>query len=480
MTITSILRYCSFRSISYNSGALGVRRLKRIGTKLWTWFNLVAILIGLLLPQSTDAEALRDPTPKELHNAFELPSTLSQKFDSQRWKNSQAERWTMLFDLPQSSLYGKSKDEGRALLGQPDTPSRFSWRSHSTDLYSLGDCGSESVFLEVSYNSGPEGSYKSRHGGLFCFRLMYVPNGRSSNSNFGWVTNNVSGEEAAARLNENYCLVGMPVVHLCQIMGHPQRLKGTEFRVCGVFQLEYTADKKKVKRFRIFYREPSTSKMVPSNWQDQDLRPDPRCFTDAISALNANITGLDLDFLKPAGMFSSELWKNAAYERSRPQMLFDLCTSYRMIGMNRSDVHNLLGEPDLNPTICEFHPSARAGAPEPPSIDQNSEWYVLTTPMYCGNPPTTFFQLLYENDRVKMYRIDARGGSDGGTSHQRFGNIKVAQKVTATSPAPEGEVDKFEPKLFLPRALDERHRTTGRAERTLPTLPAGAPKPDPD
>lgn len=400
---------------------------------------MLAIATALLQSQSTCAEVVRSPTPKELHNALEMPSALSKKFDPHRWKIYKAERWTMLFDLTKAGLFGKSKIEGRTLLGEPDVLPKQLWRSQSSDLYALGDCDNESVFLEVSYQGGSKG--------LFCLRLRYVPNGRLSSSTFGWVTQNVSGDEAASRINENYCLVGMPVDNICQVMGHPRHLKGTEYRVCHVVQFKYTADKRKVEKFRIFYRVPGNTKLVPSRWQDQDLRTDPRCFTDAISVMNANVTGIDAELLRPGGMFSSEIWKSE--KTSRAPMLFDLCVTNRLIGMERSKVHKLLGQPDLDPSNCQSCPSARPGAPDTDSIIHNSEWYLLRTPKHCGVPPSTYFQVLYENNCVKRYRLDSRGGYSGRMIN-RFGAIKPSPKDTKHSVAPEEEIDKFEPKLYLP------------------------------
>lgn len=439
--------------------------------------TLVFMLVGSAF-SAANAKTYREPTPNELHNALDMPSAASQKFDARRWKSQPASRWTMLFDLVRFGMFGKSQEEGRALLGEPDAKLTAPWGGKGTDLYDLGNCGAEQVFLEVSYGATGKD--------LSCFRLMYVPNGKISTSDFGWITKNINGEQAADIINENRCLVGMPVIHICQVMGHPRRVSATNNRACGMFEFEYTADAERVKRFRVFYRKPGSEELIPSRWQYKDYRSDSRSFTDAIAIVNSNVSGIDSNFLQPGAAFSQKIWQTAKWHR--PQMLFDLWTTYSVIGMKKDAVHDLLGAPDITKlNISGYHP-CREGPPESPQIDQNSEWYLIHWPVFCGNPPSTYLQIVYDNDRVSKFRLDHRGGSAEPMGY-RFGHISIANRPAISKPAPEEVISEYTPKLIVPRTddepgptiLEERYMKTGRSERTLAlpgTLPPDAPIPD--
>ncbi len=418
-------------------------------------------------------ESIAGPTTKQLNTAFVIPPKGSRAFNSELWKSDTAARWSMLFQLGRMRLFNKSVPEVRALLGEPDgQPRRREWMKDTTDLYDLGTCEQQQVLLNAEYHQGA----------LRSLTVLFCTDGRASASDFGWITRNGSGNQAATRINESFFLVGMPVNQLRNTLGRiSQHLVGSRDHLMGQLQLHYSYDNSTVTRFRLYYRPSPGKRLVPSRWQTANLRADITTY-QRLSGVSDQWcgTGIDRRLLIPDRKFTPEDWaKNCSM--SRDQMLFDLCHSYPLVGMRREAVHKLLGLPTY-PTKDGAVVFAYDGAHDKltPS-EKKCEWYCVKSPMICGTPPSTYLQIHYEGNRVTRYRLEPRNG--GMTRPPlRVGSTisEVQPQVTSSTPVEQevygvtDELPSAPDNSVLLSIIDERFMRTGRSARTL-ALPGTVP-----
>lgn len=384
----------------------------------------------------------------------------------------------MLFNLGQMNLLGKSRKEVRTILGASDAqPKQLSRTEDMSDLYDLGDCEGNPVLLQAEYYQGA----------LRSLRLLIKTNDRATASDFGWITRNESGDQAAEKFNETFFLVGTSVQQLTNILGrYPQRLIGSRDHLIGQLQVRYSRDNTKVTKFRLYYRPAQGKKLVPSRWQRKNLNVDAIAYTNLGQMFNRwNGTGIDKEFLIPDCSFTTKNWQ--ASKLSRYRSLFDLCHTFRLIGMSRADIHQLLGLPSYPTKDGKVAPMPYESSDSDLNpAEKKCEWYCVWSPIICGNPASKFLQLQYENDRVTRYRLEERGG--GGTSGNPY---IVACSITANEPRESrysyvesevlGVADELPPMpddSSILSILDERYMRKGRSERTLAlpgTLPKDAP-----
>jgi hypothetical protein len=100
----------------------------------------------------------------------------------------------------------------------------------------------------------------------------------------------------------------------------------------------------------------------------------------------------------PGAKFDPTSWSRGEQNSSRKFMVAGLVHSYPLIGMDKSAVHELLGEPQTD----------RASTYK---AIANSEVYNLNSPK-CGNAAGYYFDLVYADGRVKQYCVREVGGGE--------------------------------------------------------------------
>ena len=105
------------------------------------------------------------------------------------------------------------------------------------------------------------------------------------------------------------------------------------------------------------------------------------CFILSLSVTQSWATN-EVDFLdQPHHKFDSALWKQAGV---RVTMVNDLVHRYKIIGMSRVQIRELLGNP------CPIESSDKLGS------SSTSDSYGLTNPK-CGNAPVTYLNINYDD-----------------------------------------------------------------------------------
>lgn len=258
----------------------------------------------------------RSPTPeletplKHLNDVLFIPSEDSQPVNSAVWKSSVRSRYRMLFDLKNRATIGMPRSELQSLLGVPEAEGvPRPWRKEQVEYYSVVMPTGECVSLELTYKSER----------LYYLRLQqYSTVGFRDVRETDWFKTNFNCNNIARKLNERYFLVGAPTKLLPQIIGHAKHRAGTQFYSVGSIELEYSEDNLKVKRFRVNYE--NAGKNMLADWEDKDLRRDPRCFAD-LSAYN-QLSWRDNILVNPTTVkFTSEEWEIEPKHRTR--LIFD-------------------------------------------------------------------------------------------------------------------------------------------------------------
>jgi len=97
-----------------------------------------------------------------------------------------------------------------------------------------------------------------------------------------------------------------------------------------------------------------------------------------------------LEGLRTSKNFDSDLWIHEKYHGSRKAMIPDLTRSYPLIGMDRSGVHKLLGDPK----------------PVDAWTEPNTELYDLPLGVpHCGLSVAKFLEIAYLDDKVSRFRL---------------------------------------------------------------------------
>lgn len=222
-----------------------------------------------------------------------------------------------------------------------------------------------------------------------------------------WQTSNVDKETVASDLNRHLYIVGMPQRALCCCIGWPlNHTADSDYYFANgpykdsLMEVQYTDDHKFVSRFRIVEKigdKPVVGKF--SDWQAINLRKHPNDFmsNESISELSNHRSPIELCY---GPKFDPAEWQNRCF--GRWSMVSDLVHSYRLIGMNRQEIHKLLGEPS------RWHPQYDPAD----ELSRNSECYQLTF-HFCGNVSTDFLDFAYSNDKVVAFRFGTQPGVGG-------------------------------------------------------------------
>jgi hypothetical protein len=112
--------------------------------------------------------------------------------------------------------------------------------------------------------------------------------------------------------------------------------------------------------------------------------------------------------------FDSAAWKSG---RRSPFMMYDLVHRYRLIGMRRSDLYQLLGEPELSS-------NGAARLISDPGEDLFSAMGRAVG--YCrDSSAVTYLSVEYSNDLVKRFRVKALDWDDNKVyiSHWKETNL---------------------------------------------------------
>lgn len=357
-----------------------------------------------------------------LDSALVLPDG-GRKFDKQIWANDPSQRLSMLFDLYHSFVRKVSLDELYKLLGQPDDTSREGTESYSA-YYSLGKQNGLATYLLV-YSDGK--TVKA-----FFIEQRSDIGFREHDTYPEWQRTNLTWEDAAIEYNKYYHLVGIPVPLILSAILCPESTT-TNPKDCNPathvffpFEFEYTPDQKRVAKMRMAYVKPDGTKAYTA-WLDKDWRQDSRCLKTQYDyfAMEQNRS----IFLGALGSFNKADWMWDTGKRVG--QVNCLARSYPLIGMTRSEIHDLLGEPAFKST--EEMPSVSNGREYRPYEGQymdlrlrspkgaDTDKYLLSAHP-CGNVGREMLEFLYEKNRVVAYRVFHRGGTGYGLSPTHKGS----------------------------------------------------------
>ncbi len=381
-------------------------------------------LCGGVLPATANGHTELD-TPiltDRLDQAFFLPQN-QQKFDSTEWKRSPTHRFAMLVELYRMKLVGKTEKEIDQWLGPAERTTKDDSRNFDKDeIFDLGSTKDSQLGLDVTFHNGHVTDLSIK---------QYCQPGVESVIASNWQTTNRQTNKIAEYLNQYYFLVGAPVESLGALNELPAMreyswLNAWPFPAlttmtgcrrppvnpsCGQclnqFEIEYAVQNNKIERFRLIRLSAVRLGLSSfSEWQSRNLRPDSRCFTTA----NAyqNVSGLETLFITPKMEFEPSAWKK--WCGSRKEMLCDLVCSRRLVGMNRARVYELLGKPERTQSLSAARDEKmlqQEKSDQRVEMTDDCDWYAVSY-FFCGNAPTTYFELAYQGGFVKGYRVTTR------------------------------------------------------------------------
>jgi hypothetical protein len=395
---------------------------------LISWMSIFGAVAAL-----ADGSSLKVPiNPQQLENAFFLPNG-HQKFESTVWKRSPEHRFAMLFELYQMNLIGRTEQEIHELLGPAQRVTKNNrGLIDQHEYFDLGTKKGSQLNLDFCYQGGRLSSFRIN---------QHCQSDYQSVVQGDWQTTNPESRDIAENLNKYYFLVGAPVDQLRNhwelpaLREYSSWLDGCPFRALAAlfsfraapinpgalhgkcsnqFELECTLQNSKIKRFRLVHQSACIlGTSTYGEWQETDLRPDPRCFlTDASYS---HLYGLNALLVTPNMEFEGSAWQTwGGALRMRKDMLCDLIHSRRLIGMSRSEACRLLGPPDQiqrQSTSLNQNYSSPMESDRSDDLTKDCDWYSLTY-SGCGNAPTTYFEIAYQGDRIKAFRVSTRNDCD--------------------------------------------------------------------
>lgn len=307
-----------------------------------------------------------------------LESKDQNELNSAVWQASESARQKMLLSLFRMNLFSKSRNAVHILLGQPSNSKAL---NKNIEDYELGNFEGEQIALQIHYyQEKPNTFYIVQHSesGYLHFKTT------------DWYWKDPEMKDAARDFNRSFLVVGCPVQHLCQIMGHPQ--KQGDIWKCGTIELEYTPDKQKVKRFRMTPDQRVIN--VTTDWETADLRTVDDSYATSMSVYLRRDDMSHL-FNKPILKFDRQRWDKCW---NRDFMLFDLGRNFKLIGRTRTEIRNYLGEP----TITENqYPPEFTGKDLGKRFEQHMpytkfDWYPLKGTGCCiPADPGLYLELVY-------------------------------------------------------------------------------------
>ena len=352
-----------------------------------------------------------------------LPDEDQRTFDSAQWKRSTHHRYEMLFELQQMNLVGKTHSYVRRLLGNPDDTG---FGRDVQEYYDAGEIDHCSYRLEIDYRSGAVNGISLRNLNEFSVYPRSIILSQ-------WRTNNAQWQDLAKEINENYYIVGAPVAvlselssqlssnrsatkfvevkgpprmafisEICRDFGSLSRMYGGKCQEPERLSIEYEAKDGKVSRFRLVLADiDKRGSLFFSDWQERDLRPDPRCLT-TINDYRC-LTDPALLLVIPNEPFDSGNWKefrrgNWGASFGRAQSLCNLFHSHRTVGMSRSELYSLLGSPsdgsfNIQQDLCRK-----------PTPTSDCVSYPVTAEG-CLPLGVEWLQFVLEKDHVIAYRL---------------------------------------------------------------------------
>lgn len=334
------------------------------------------------LAPATDESRFLQPVNPYLIDKVILESP-SRPFDAGLWASDISKRQSMLINILRLIVHKTNRAEIISLIGAPVR----SFRSAELyeDEYDLGEFAGEKLILRTTSGNGMAPLFRiGQYSGEGYLNLIFSD----------WRWKNPRSRDAASDMNKLYRFVGAPREHLCQFIGHPPN-KNRTFKV-GYLEVELTADKSKVRRFRFI---PDTyHKTILTAWENKNLRTVPGSYTKPFDFIYAG-DSLDAHLVHPGFRFSAKSWSSNKF--GREQMLFDLIHSYPLIGKSRKEIRDLLGEPLFSETSPSLDRRrfylARRIFQNPPY--NRFDWFALTG-TGCREPaePSRQLEIVYSRD----------------------------------------------------------------------------------
>lgn len=321
-----------------------------------------------------------------------LDSTDQKKFNSAIWQASEFARQKMVLSLLRMNLFSKNRNEVRILLGEPSATRNG---AGEVDIYELGEFEGRKIALQIHYyQEKPSSLYICQHcePGFLHFKAT------------DWHWKDPDMKDAAKDFNRSFLVVGCPVKHLCQIMGHPQK-EGAIWK-CGSIELEYTPDNQKVKRFRMAPDHHAITDTT--DWETDDLRTVDGSYATSMAVYLRHDDLMHI-FNKPLMKFDKSRWDNCW---NRDFMLFDLGRNYKLISKTRSEIREHFGQPQITEST---HPPEFNGKELKMRFAQHKpytkfDWYALKGTGCCiPSDPGLYLELVYKETNgievVAGYRV---------------------------------------------------------------------------
>jgi hypothetical protein len=285
--------------------ALAFQRAWRTGFRqqpiAWACLLIGACLILTMVPRQAQGLGANETQAKNMLNldsVFIYPNG-SRKFEAELWKRDNKSRFAMLFDLYHLPLSKSTPEQIYSLLGLPDDTQKDygGGRSALSVYYDVGLKYGLQTFLSVFFRDGKLESLGIQQRSEKRFRQQ--------NQYPAWQLQNQNWKTIAHEYNRNYFIVGMPVKLISLVAGYnPTDSSSAEdgfkkvatassndrVHCFGPFEFEYSLDNEKVARFRIAYGTES-GKSKYTDWEDKDLRTDPRCLVRHSEYYNLKLRG---------------------------------------------------------------------------------------------------------------------------------------------------------------------------------------------
>ncbi len=369
------------------------------------------------------AEQSKD-VPLNLDDTFIFPTKSSIKFDSALWKEHVGSRVHMLFDLYNQPLNEYSAEKVYDMLGQPNEMTLASpSTSAETATFDLGFLNGSRAMLVVHFDKGI----------VIWLSLKRLSGNFAPRAEEIWQRKNVNWTTFAHDLNHEFFIVGMRVSLLPAELGRSKQMAINSVRRqrIGAVEFEASADGLTVKQFRVFYLSREGLE-VSTPWESTDERKavtyDPR-FLSRKSEIN-NFRVRRRPYLQFGLPFSSDKWKGfeTKYQGFRSSMIPSLVRNYPLIGMSRTEIHQLLGDTavpknDVFSERSQLESNKELALPDALTPARIHESYDMSGPG-CGLGGSQAFELEFKDDHVVGYRCHCNEGmarNKGSSSGALFG-----------------------------------------------------------